>query len=82
MMTLSIERIYEESVRGRSPGDRMRLLELIAHDLGGPRPAPSTAPTDRCASADAVARLRRHAGSVSLGHATGADNGTIDADLA
>jgi predicted transcriptional regulator len=30
----------------------------------------------------ARARLRRHAGAASLGHPTGADNESIDADLA
>jgi hypothetical protein len=32
--------------------------------------------------AEAMARLMRHAGAVNLGHPTGADNESIDADLA
>ena len=32
--------------------------------------------------AEAMARLMRHAGAVNLGHPTGVDNESIDADLA
>jgi hypothetical protein len=82
MSSVTIERLYEETVRGRSTRDRMRLVELIAHDLGGVHAAPPTDAAVDDATRQALSNLRRHAGAVSLGHATGDDNDGIDADLA
>ncbi|MEN3001074.1 MAG: hypothetical protein ABDI19_04435 [Armatimonadota bacterium] len=45
----------------------------------GPRPAPVLSEEQR---QQALERLLRHAGSQSLGRATGIDNECIDADLA
>ena len=45
----------------------------------GPQPSAATTETARLAARE---RFKRHFGAVDLGRATGADNASIDADLA
>lgn len=45
----------------------------------GPKPRPQLTEEERRAAQE---RFRQHIGAVSLGHPTGADNESIDADLA
>lgn len=49
---------------------------LLKH---GPKPHPKLSDEQRMTARE---RLRRHAGAQSLGYQTGADNESIDADLA
>ncbi len=59
------------------------LAELVASSIeqqyGSPRREKSQAETEKEVARQ---RFRSHAGSINLGYATGADNESIDADLA
>lgn len=61
--------------RGRS-FEEVALEFLLKHR---PKPRQRLSDQERRAARE---RLMRHAGTASLGHATGADNESIDADLA
>ena len=83
----------ESSLSPNIPNEIFVLLQQLAPQLGktieelttewveryGSKLAPSLSEEERQA---AWARLQRHCGAVSLGHATGAENESIDADLA
>lgn len=81
-MLPTADEIYAQQVGQLTNEGKLRLVELIAHELAsrnGGRPENKT--PDAAARQAARDRFRRHAGAVSLGHATGADNQRIDADL-
>ena len=76
-MQTDIQEIYRQTILPLSQQERLQLAALIINDLSR-RP-----PTD---NQDALPKrkggIRELFGSVSLGYATGADNESIDADLA
>jgi hypothetical protein len=59
-----------------------RAIEAIALEWLAAHVTPLNPPLSEAESQAAWDRLRRHAGTVDLGHSTGADNEEIDADLA
>ena len=81
------------SVHPHLPNEIFVLLQQLAPQLGrtseelvtewlaryGSQSTPPLSEEERKAAWE---RLQRHCGAVSLGHATGADNESIDADLA
>lgn len=88
-----LSQTVEALVHPNIPNEVFVLLQQMATQLGktteelarewlaryGPRFAPSLTEEERQAAWE---RLQRHCGAVSLGHATGAENENIDADLA
>lgn len=82
-MNPTIDELYEKQISLLADDDKLRLVELIAHELalrnGDSTPRIPQSAEDRQAARD---QFRRHAGAVSLGLTTGADNERIDADLA
>lgn len=81
-MSSNVDDLYTAQIRPLADSDKIRLVELIAHDLvsqNGGRPASdSMSAPERQAARE---RFHQHAGRVSLGHATGASNESIDEDL-
>ncbi len=81
-MSPNIDDLYALQIRPLADDDKLRIVELIAHELasrnGGRSGNESLSAAERQAARE---RFRRHAGAVRLGHATGADNESIDADL-
>lgn len=70
-MQTNIQEIYQRTIRPLPEKERLKLAALIINDI-------SEAPMDQKSGK----KLSELFGSVSLGHATGADNESIDADLA
>lgn len=80
-MSGRIDELYARQIGVLSDSEKLRLVELIAYELGH-RNGRSGGPRDSEAAQAARDAFRRHAGAVSLGRPTGPDNETIDADLA
>ena len=82
-MGSTINDLYSRQIKPLTDGEKLRLVELIAHELisenGGSHKGEALDVVEREAARE---RFRRHAGAASLGHATGASNESIDADLA
>lgn len=77
------DEVYAREVELLSDDQKLRLVELIVHELASRNGGrPKSEQPDAAQRQAARERLRRHAGAVSLGRATGADNDSIDADLA
>lgn len=70
------EALQQMAVKYNRPVEALALEWLAQH---APKPRPHLSEEEQAA---AWARLQRHAGAASLGHPTGTDNETIDADLA
>jgi len=66
---------------GKSPADLAAVLleQQFVNPNGGQKPQPLP---DEQAKQAARERFEKHFGAVNLGHPTGADNESIDADLA
>ena len=74
------DEIYE--ILERQAAQEGRTTESVAIEwLNSVQPAPRPKLTEEERQA-AIERFRRHAGAVSLGYPTGADNESIDRDLA
>lgn len=83
----------EAELRRKIPAQIYELLQAVAPRMGktteelaaewiakySPKPRPPLTEEEHKAAMD---DLRKHAGAASLGYATGADNESIDADLA
>ena len=86
-MSNPVEEFYVREVQPLSDNEKRHLVELIARDLaarnGGAvsRNGGSAAVRSQDDAGAARQRLRRHAGAVSIGYPTGAENESIDADL-
>ncbi|NOT00354.1 MAG: hypothetical protein HOP29_06970 [Phycisphaerales bacterium] len=81
-MSSTADEIYARQIGRLTDEEKLRLVELIAHELGSRNGGRSVSePLNTALCQAARDRFRRHAGAVSLGHATGADNERIDADL-
>ena len=72
----SVAEIYTRTVRPLGEGDKLELAALILKDVSQSKKKRSNA------HANGSGGIKELFGSVSLGHATGADNEGIDADLA
>jgi hypothetical protein len=73
-----VQEIYSRTVRPLPLQDRLRLAALILDEITTPE-REQMSPDD---ARQAEERFARHIGSVGLGYPTGADNESIDADLA
>ncbi len=81
-MSPTADEIYAVQIGLLSDDEKLRLVELIAHELATRNGGRSMGEhMDAAQRQEARERFRRHAGAVSLGRATGADNESIDADL-
>jgi hypothetical protein len=74
-MLTNVQEVYERTVRPMSEQERLELAALIISDLS----QQSKMDNGKSRSGKKLSDLF---GSVSLGHPTGADNESIDADLA
>lgn len=70
----TVREIYTQTIRPLGEGERLELATLILEEI--------TSERTREAKSDSNGSLSELFGSVSLGHPTGADNESIDADLA
>jgi len=73
--------LYSQQVATLSDAQKRELVNLIMSGLRGRQGSIGTG-AEPCSADDFRDRFRRHAGAVSLGRPTGADNESIDADLA
>lgn len=81
-MTPTADEIYAVQIEPLADDEKLRLVELIAHELATRSGVRSLGErVDAEHRQEARERFRRHAGAVSLGRGTGADNESIDADL-
>lgn len=71
----SVTEIYAKSIRQLGEGEKLELATLILEDI-------SQLKKKRNGHTNGNGGLKALFGSVSLGHPTGADNESIDADLA
>ncbi|MCC7292227.1 MAG: hypothetical protein IT449_09230 [Phycisphaerales bacterium] len=77
------EEIYAVRIEPLADDEKLRLVELIAHELAVRKGGRSLGDGAHAVRLQATReRFRRHAGAVGLGRPTGADNESIDADLA
>jgi hypothetical protein len=72
----TVREIYTQTIRPLGEGQRLELATLILEEITSERTKETKSETNGSGS------LRELFGSVSLGHPTGADNESIDADLA
>jgi len=73
-MQSDIQEVYREQILPLDEKERLKLAALILNDI-------SNKP-ERNGEAQTAGGIREMFGSVSLGHPTGSDNDSIDADLA
>ncbi len=73
-MQSNIQEVYREQILPLDEKERLKLAALIINDISN---KPETNGETKSAGS-----IRELFGSVSLGHPTGSDNETIDADLA
>lgn len=73
-MQRSIKEVYREQILPLNEKDRLKLAALIISDI-------SNKPETNGETKN-IGGIREMFGSVSLGHPTGSDNESIDADLA
>ncbi|HQU91476.1 MAG TPA: hypothetical protein PLK77_04225 [Pyrinomonadaceae bacterium] len=73
----TVREIYTQTIRPLGEGQRLELATLILEEITSDRTKESKAKPNGNGGG-----LRELFGSVSLGHPTGADNESIDADLA
>ncbi len=73
-MQSSIQEVYRKQILPLDEKERLKLAALIINDI-------SNKP-EMNAEAKSTGGIRELFGSVSLGHPTGSDNESIDADLA
>lgn len=69
--------VFEHTAAKQGRTAEAVALEYMARHA--PKPPPNLTQEER---KEALAKLLKHAGAVSLGYPTGADNESIDADLA
>ncbi len=69
----TVEEIYVRSIRSLGEGEKLELATMILDDVSQLKKARTNGRNGS---------IRELFGSVSLGHPTGADNESIDADLA
>ena len=72
----TVTEIYATSIRPLGEGEKLELATLILEDISQLKKARSNGETNGNGG------IRELFGSVSLGHPTGADNESIDADFA
>ena len=72
----SVTEIYARSIRQLGEGEKLELATLILEDISQSKKKKTNG------HANGNGGLKELFGSVSLGHPTGADNESIDADLA
>ncbi len=73
-MQNQVQEIYRRQVLPMSEKERLQLAALIINDISNK--------SESNGEAKSVGGIREMFGSVSLGHPTGSDNESIDADLA
>ena len=73
-MQNQVQEIYRRQVLPMSEKERLQLAALIINDISNE--------SESNGEAKSVGGIREMFGSVSLGHPTGSDNESIDADLA
>ncbi len=72
----TVTEIYAKSIRPLGEGEKLELAALILEDISQLNKKKTKSHTNGNGG------LKELFGSVSLGHGTGADNDSIDADLA